>query len=323
MLYPETKIYYDGSHYIGIPHSTNPYPRKRKPEEELVEVEEYEDIEKELPKNNNNPKPKSKRDQPVMATRSELFEQFYQESLEKPKNTRKAYILTKMRKYFKSDIEAFAYVDKKFDDKIRSIIARKTRFIRKAYNNEFNYFVTFTYSDELQTEESFRKKLRMCLSTFQKRKDWRYMGVWERGKKTERLHFHALVWIPDDNMVGELIEKTDYSFKDHRKRKITQNTYFNKRFGRTDMEKLSGDPIEYNRTLGYLLKYIEKTNEKIVYSRGLPIYTISDIDDKDVICKYGLEDKKLLLFNDFTAMDEGEIIGTMSKATKAKLRTCN
>ena len=36
----ETKIYFDGSHYIGIPHTTRYVKKKKKPFEELITVNE-------------------------------------------------------------------------------------------------------------------------------------------------------------------------------------------------------------------------------------------------------------------------------------------
>lgn len=38
MIYRESKVYFDGSHFIGIPHTTRPSVRRRKPKEELIEV---------------------------------------------------------------------------------------------------------------------------------------------------------------------------------------------------------------------------------------------------------------------------------------------
>ena len=70
-------------------------------------------------------------------------------------------------------------------------------------------------------------------------------------------------------------------------------------------------------TLAYLTKYMEKTGEKMVYSKGLPQFFISDIMDEDVVCPIGLEDKKLLLFDDFSCWDEGCYMGTsVSTATR-------
>ena len=101
-----------------------------------------------------------------------------------------------------------------------------------------------------------------------------------------------------------------------------QNTYFNERFGRSDFK-----PVADRRMLGeavaYLTKYMEKTGEKIVYSKGLPQYFISDILDEDVVCTIGQEDRKLLLYDDFNCWDEGTLIGKVSKETIAQMRTAN
>ena len=75
--------------------------------------------------------------------------------------------------------------------------------------------------------------------------------------------------------------------------------------------------------MAYILKYIEKTHEKIVYSRKLPVYVISDIDENDVLCGIGIEEKKLLLQDKFMCYNEGEQIGVISQKTKSRLRTSN
>ena len=71
------------------------------------------------------------------------------------------------------------------------------------------------------------------------------------------------------------------------------------------------------------MKYLEKTGEKIVYSKGLPQFFISDIMENDVVCTIGQEDKKLLLFDDFKCWDEGVNVGTVSAETIAQLRKSN
>ena len=68
---------------------------------------------------------------------------------------------------------------------------------------------------------------------------------------------------------------------------------------------------------------MEKTGEKMVYSKGLPQYFISDIMDEDIVCPVGLEDKKLLLFDDFNCWDEGVLIGNVSKEVIEQLRKSN
>ena len=68
---------------------------------------------------------------------------------------------------------------------------------------------------------------------------------------------------------------------------------------------------------------MEKTGEKIVYSKGLLQYFISDIMDDDVACNIGVDDGKLLLFDDFKCFDEGTYMGTVSKETINSMRKTN
>lgn len=347
MFYKEAKVYNDGSHYIAIPHTTNPTKRKRIPEvpveipeEEQTNIIHCDDVENQeimsqdfheedyadmkevdcdvLPFEETATKPKKK-----FVKRSSVFEKLYAQAREMNKKSRRKFLCNGMRPYFKNEEETEAYVDAKLDAKLKALIARKTRFIRKAYLNTFNYFVTFTYDDSKHDEASFKKKLSMCLSTFQSRKGWRYMGVWERAPKTKRLHFHGLFFIPEGSMPGKMIEKKDFNLNTQRMQLTLQNEYFNLRFGRNDFEPIDKDLVKTGNAMAYILKYIDKTNEKIVYSRKLPMYVISDIDEKDVLCGIGEEDKKLLLQDKFMCYDEGEQIGEISQETKKRLRTSN
>ncbi len=68
------------------------------------------------------------------------------------------------------------------------------------------------------------------------------MGVWERGGENDRLHFHALVKVPEGELRGELIEKTDF-------------------------DRIIDNDMAYVGAIEYLLKYVSKTGERIVYSR--------------------------------------------------------
>ena len=49
MEYGETKVYFDGSHYIAIPHTEKPYRKRRKYIEEEIAVTETENGEKIVP----------------------------------------------------------------------------------------------------------------------------------------------------------------------------------------------------------------------------------------------------------------------------------
>ena len=208
-------------------------------------------------------------------------------------------------------------------ERVDGIFVKLKKNIRRKINLQtFTHFVTFTYNGQLHTEESFRKGLKKTLANFASRKGWKYVGVWERSPEKQRLHFHGLFYIPEGTMPGLLCEKSDYSFKSRRGQITVQNTYFNERFGRSDFEKIE-DYTMLGSSVAYLMKYLEKTGEKIVYSKGLPQYFISDIMEDDVVTTIGLEDKKLLLFDDFTCWDEGVSVGKVNTDTIAQLRKYN
>ncbi|MBQ3213963.1 MAG: hypothetical protein IJB10_03030 [Clostridia bacterium] len=255
-------------------------------------------------------------------TRKELFEELYLSYLDMPRKVKKEKIYNEMRQYFKTDLDCRNFVEINFDRKLRNIICRRVRMVRKANLQNFNYFCTFTYDDNKQTEFSFRKKLMNAFSHFTSRKGWRYIGVWERSPKNKRLHFHGMFHIPDGTMPGELIEKREYNFTIHDMKTTYQNTYFNDRYGRSDFELIE-DKNRIGDSIRYLLKYIEKTGEKIVYSRGLYQYFISDIMDDDIVTTIGQEDKKLLLFDDFNCWDEGVLMGKVSPEVISQMRKCN
>lgn len=348
MPYGECKIYFDGSHYIGIPHTTRPSRRRPKPpEEEIVvtekeiepttETEENVGAEESAPSNDDAPialekntemsesesEPQPEQQPKVRTmTRKELFDELYQKYLNKPRRVKLELIAKEMLPYFKTEELSRIYVNENIERKLRNLIARRIRLTRKANLQEFNYFVTFTYDGKLHTEDSFRKGLKNCLRHLVERKQWKYIGVWERSPEKQRLHFHGIFYIPEGTMPGMLLDVNDYNFNTHNRQITHQNTYFNERFGRSDFE-LIDDMDKMGDALAYIMKYIEKSGEKIVYSKGLPQFFISDVMDEDIICFTGLEDKKLLLSDDFTCWDEGCYVGKVSKAVIAQLRKCN
>ena len=342
MSYGETKVYFDGSHYIAIPHTTrftkpktikyeevitvedeikdsvNPEPSISLDNEDEINTDEQvvDNVEKvpETPKN----KPKKTR----QVTKKELFNELYSKYIDNTRSKRKKLIIEAMLPYFEDKQSCEEYVQEQMDRKQRNIICRRIRMVRKANLVNFNYFCTFTYDDKLHTEFTFKKKLKIALQHLSCRKGWKYMGVWERAPQTKRLHFHGLFYIPDGTMPGELIEHSDYNIKSHRRTTTLQNTYFNDRFGRSDFQPIGGR-IDLMKEIQYICKYLEKTEEKIVYSKGLYQYFISDIMDEDIVCTIGQEDKKLLLFDDFNCWDEGCLMGKVSPEVIAQMRKCN
>ena len=289
MDYPKTKVYFDGSHYIGIPQPIKKLKKKKI-------VKKVEDDEK------------------------QEFEKVYKENLSKSKKEKKEILENELSKHFENKEQAKEYVERNLERKKRNSIIRRTRLARKVNLQEWNYFCTFTYDDSKLNEEEFRKKLSNCFKKLSYRKNWKYVGVWERSPVNKRLHFHGLFYIP--TMIGTLEEIRDYSTKKHQMQVAHQNTYFRERFGRNDFKSIESK-YHVNESKNYLMKYIEKSNEKIVYSKGLPTYFVSDILEEDVICTIGQEDRKILLFDNFTCLDEGLVVGKVSKETIEQMPKCN
>lgn len=290
MPYKSAKIYYDGSHYIAIPKENFPSRSGKK----------------------------KKQSKPT--TKKQAFESAYKESKSLPRNERKEHIVNAIKDNFKSEEQVIEFVENNIERKKNNAIKRRVRLMRKIYLQEWNYFCTFTYSDELHTEESFKEKLRNTLKHFVSRNGWKYIGAFERSPVNNRLHFHGIFCIP--KMVGVITEEKDYSTKTKRMQTTYQNSHFLKHFGRNDFKALptSEDVIQSAR---YLIKYIEKSNERLCFGGNLPTYFISDILDDDIVCPIGNEDKKVLLFDNFNCWEDGCLIGTVSKETINELPKCN
>ena len=297
MPYRAAKISFDGSHYVATPKENFPQGHKRRRLTHPLSEQETE--------------------------QKEQFEAAYQESQRLPKKERKAYMRKAMEDVIPDRKQRKAYVERHNERKQTNAIRRRVRLSKKVnLQREWNFFCTFTFSDKLHTEESFRKSLRNTLKHLVNRKGWKHIGVWERGGKTGRLHFHGIFYIPPGGMVGELTETRDYSTKDHCMQTAHQNSYFLERYGRNDFQAL-GSPMEIQHSLGYLMKYIEKSGERLIYGGKLPTYFVSDIMDEDIICPCGIDDRKAVLADDFTCIKNGEIMGTVSPEVIEKMPKAN
>ena len=357
MPFAKCKVYSDGSHYIAIP----PKPQKPRPKKGAKVKKEAPDLE-ELDDDEAEDCPFDKPAQPVQSvqlslfdgeknddkqgeseengskseqtcnenednaeskpSRKDIFEALYKKYIFADKRKRKREIIRGLLPYSKDYEDAKLFTELNLRRKRNNLIARRIRMTRKANLQEFNCFVTITYNSAIHTEDSFRNKLRTTLSHFCDRKGWRYMGVWERSPEKMRLHFHGIFYIPDGTLSGEMEDINSFNFTTRRRQITKQNSFFAKRFGRNDFEKIE-DKNRLGDALAYIMKYIEKSGEKIVYSRGLAQFFMSDIMDEDIVCLYGMEEQKFLLYDDFGCWDEGEYIGQVSKETIAKMPKAN
>ncbi len=288
MDYIKTKIYFDGSHYIGIP-KTAQYWKKRK--------------HKSKPQTNE--------------TESKV-KQMLNERTNESKQEKTERIINQLNSEVKDIKKSQAIVNKVIEKDKRNRIVRYTRLSRKVGLQQWTHFCTFTYDSNKLNEEEFREKILNCLRHLSNRKGWKYIGVFERSPELQRLHFHGIFVIPE--MVGEIIETKDYSTKNHQMQVAYQNTFFLERFGRNDFKVIENN-LHSQQTVRYMLKYIRKTGEKVIYSKHLQTYFVTDILEDDVVCTIGQENRKILLFDDFRCIDStnGKLLGTVSKELIDKL----
>ena len=297
MSYHNAKVYSDGSHHIAI----LPQPNTQRKSEKKSKVSTVEEIEL-----------------------KEKFEQAYAEAKSKGYKQKSKEILDIVASNFENEEKAEEFVNVNMERKKRNKIERDKRLSRKLYTNEWNYFVTLTYDDKLHTEESFMKGIQDFLKHAVYRKKWKYIGVWERGNKTNRLHFHGIFYIPEGQMIGELFEKRDYDLRSHKMRTTIQNTHLNKRFGRSDFEKITHRDV-LQSSLAYMKKYITKQGGKLIVSKNVPTYYITDILEEDIACKYNdkEEDTRVVLFDNSKCFNEGVYVGELCAETKEKLKKAN
>ncbi len=291
MSFGKAKIYFDGSHYIAIPKEN--FPRK---------------------------KVKSGKKRKTVSKEKEIFERAYKDSKKLPRNERNEFINEKLKETIPDTEKRTDFINQNNERKRNNNIKRNVRLMRKIRLQEWNYFCTFTYSDEILSPDDFREKLLNTLKHMVNRKGWKYIGAFERSPKNERLHFHGIFYIP--NMIGELQETKDYNTTTCRMQTTYQNTHFLKQFGRNDFKKIYTDEDICN-SVRYLIKYIEKSGERLCYGGKLPTYFISDILDEDILCPYGIKDKKAILYDKFMCFDEGTYMGTVSKETIKEMPKSN
>ena len=69
---------------------------------------------------------------------------------------------------------------------------------------------------------------------------------------------------------------------------------------------------------------IEKSGERLVYARGIKPYFKTDILEEDIACPLDEDNPgKILLFDNFLCIKDGEVIGTVSPEVIDKMDKCD
>lgn len=185
------------------------------------------------------------------------------------------------------------FIIKNINRRLFSIFLRVKRLKRKVnfHSRTFfwNYFVTLTRDDTKYPDyESWIHAVKYSLSKFAYRRGWKYIFVVERGAETGREHLHGLVHVPAGQMVGNFILQKTFNRKTGKVKINNVNTFFSK-FGINDFEKIRYMDAETQKhILNYITKYVTKSIENFIFSRGLKDGCDLRIQDKYMFaqCNY-------------------------------------
>lgn len=277
----QTKVYNDGSHYIAIPQGSYPSGKgcKKQSKANLT---------------------------PEQAERKQAFETAYKDSKKLPYKKRDKFMNEWLKTAIPDDAERKAFISENNERKDRNRSKKYTLLWRKVRLQRWNWFVTLTFDSSKQTAETFKAKLTDTLKKMVQRRGWKYIGAWEHGSNTERLHFHGIFVIPENDMVGDLETVSDYSTKRKRMQKKLQNTYFYKRFGLNEFVEINKRDVE--RSVKYIIKYIEKEGGRLCQGGDIKPYFVATVLDKDIVCPYGEEERKYILADNFICVDENGVV---------------
>ena len=297
-IIPKAKIYSDGSHFIAKIPGYYKGKKKGKNKEYLVEVDGK------------------------TIDLKEVFNIKREENLDVKKKERDKAIIEELAPIMGGVDEAKAFVEMQ-NARVRRNLGKRMDLLHKRVRILYpNYFCTFTYDSSKVTAEQFRRKLMQTLYNFSSRYGWKYVGAWEEGGENGRIHFHALIRIPDGQMVGELYEVRDYDTRNHKMRTSYLNSYFTERFGRTDFQKINEHVL--TDSVMYLVKYIEKSGKRLVFARGVLPFIEADILVEDIICTLGEDNPgKVILADDFLCIQDGEVLGKACPEIIDKMRKTN
>lgn len=242
----------------------------------------------------------------VKMTLRELFDYYYDGYSKMKWKARWSKMMSDFAPYIEDEERRKEFLRVNFKRKRHNEKTRKMRLTRKMSVNGFNYFVTFTYSDEKMNAEQFKKKLKDYLKNNVSRNGWKYIGAWEGWDGSVRLHFHALMYIPDDAMPGENFVETKYNAVTKQMETHTRNTEFNEKFGLSTIEPIIG--VIRNQAYEYILKYMNKGG-KMMMSRNCPTFIKGWVKKKELVGPTNEDETTFLMAADAeVVLETGEVV---------------
>ncbi|MGN1062237.1 MAG: hypothetical protein ACI4RO_03830 [Candidatus Scatosoma sp.] len=249
-----------------------------------------------------------------------LFDRLYDTWLSVKWAKRRKMLISTLMPYLDNDYKrTVAFVDENLERRRHNTGSRFRRAKNKCNLNRFNFFVTFTFDSAKMDGATFYKKLRAYLKNKVNRSGWKYYGVWEGGDGQKRLHFHALMYIPDGTMPGNPVKDKRYNTSKHKLKETVGNTEFNEKFGRSDVQEII-EPMK-EQAYQYVLKYLNKGGKTMV-SKNCPEHISGWVAKRDLLGEMTEIENKFVAMPDCQiAVDgTGEIITVDERKPQEALR---
>lgn len=185
-----------------------------------------------------------------------------------------------------------------------SLMRSKRTILDYALNNNFNYFVTFTFDASKINRSNFnacKNKILKAFNHFKDRYDpeLKYILVPELHKNGIAIHFHGLIYTSNFKLLKKLYFSKDYFTN------VYRHEFFFKRFGANCFIPITNSS---ERVAFYITKYISKSNVRVFsnsyfVSKGLNRSTTLISSDlkvfKDFIINDILQNSRPSFYNDF------------------------
>ena len=185
-----------------------------------------------------------------------------------------------------------------------SLLRSKRLILDYALNNNFNYFVTFTFDASKINRSNFnvcKNKILNAFDNFKHRYDseFKYILVPELHKNGIAIHFHGLIYTTNFEFCKKLYFSKDYFTN------VYRHEFFFKRFGANCFIPIVNSS---ERVAFYITKYISKSNVRVFsnsyfVSKGLNRSTTlisSNLKEfKDFIINDVLQGSRPSFYNDF------------------------
>ena len=185
-----------------------------------------------------------------------------------------------------------------------SLMRSKRTILDYALNNNFNFFVTFTFDESKINRSNFnacKNKILKAFDNFKQRYDseFKYILVPELHKNGIAIHFHGLIYTTNFDLLKKLYFSKVYFTN------VYRHEFFFKRFGANCLIPIINST---ERVAFYITKYISKSNVRVFsnsffVSKGLNRSTVLISSNlkvfKDFIIDDVLQGSRPSFYNDF------------------------